>query len=542
MFKNIILASLVALVLIVGASQPVSALTADEVQAQIRELLSKVADLTKQLNALRGQGVLNSFTNPSTNVSSPAMPSIAHRLCALGIRSFREGQEGDDVKAFQEFLQSEGFLSVAPTGFYGPLTRDALARWQGAQGFERAGVIGPKTLERIRFKCGFGGGAPGSFTALPTRGTAPLEVVFKSMVGGFRPASTYWMIDFGDGKSERAAECAAPADACTEPGTNTHVYTADGTYTATLSKITDPCPDDGDPSTPRCLAAVQSEVVGKVQVFVGTAPGSCTKEYKPVCGAKPIVCITTPCNPIPTTYGNRCMMNSDGASFLYEGSCRATTPNPADDAQCKSWYDGCNSCSRSSAGGAAACTLKYCAIPEKAYCTGYFTDKNRAPTVSGLVGPTTLAVGASGTWIITASDPENGPLSYSVNWGEATPYLNSAAAAPTAAFQQTTSFSHSYATAGVYTVTVLVTDSAGLAAKAMTTVKVGDTPVACTMEYAPVCGRPAGCANTCAPGMACPAICQLQTPQTYGNKCTLTGAGAQFLHTGECTSTSGSIY
>lgn len=544
MFKNIFLASVIAAVLIVSAAPVANALTAEEVQAQIKVLLEKISELTRQLNVLRAQGNTGSSVSGGATVILPA-PALKHRICLSGVRTLQEGAQGDEVRALQEFLQSEKIFTAAPTGFFGPVTREALARWQAQNGVDAIGIAGPKTAERIRVWCGFGGGTNAMrFSASPERGTAPLSVTFSTWISGFRVPSIYYTIAFGDGTSERAAHCNAPADVCVSPGQNTHTYTTNGTYTATLNKITDPCPDDGDPTTPRCLAAIQSEVVGKTQIYVGTSP-VCTKEYMPICGAKPIVCVTTPCNPIPTTYSNRCMMNTDGASFLYEGACRATTANPADNPQCKSWYDGCNTCSRSSVGGPAMCTLKACysEMMSRQYCTAYFDGSaNRPPTVSGLSGPTTLNVNQSGTWTITASDPENGPLSYSVNWGEATSYLTSAAAPSSESFQQTSIFTHSYASAGTYTVSVIVTDSAGQAAKAATTVKVGDAPVACTMQYDPVCGRPPGCANTCAPGQACPAICQLYTPQTYGNRCVLNGSGAQFLHNGECTATSGSVY
>lgn len=542
MLRNIILASVIATVLIAGASQA-QAQSVGDIQSQIQSLVQRIAELTKQLSALRGNA--SAGVSHGATVTLPA-PAPAHRICAMSVRAFNQGSEGDDVRAFQEFLQSEGHLRVSPTGFYGPLTREALAKWQAAQGFESAGVVGPKTLERIRIKCGLGqGNESGRLSASPSSGNAPLTVTFSHYVGGFRPAGISYTLDFGDGGSERATECPAPADACTGPGTNTHTYRSNGTYTATLNKITDPCPDDNDPSTPRCLAAIHSEVIGKVQINVGTGSGACTKEYKPVCGAKTIYCITTPCNPVPTTYGNRCMMNTDGASFLYEGQCSSATTNPADNPQCKSWYDGCNTCSRSTPGGVAMCTLRACMSDtmSKPYCTGYFdTTSNRAPSVSGLSGPTTLAVGASGSWTVVAADPENGNLTYSVNWGESTSGMNLAAQGASAEFRQTTSFSHTYATAGTYTITVTVTDNAGQSAKAVTTVKVGDSPVACTMQYDPVCGRPSGCANTCAPGQACPAICQLHQPQTYGNRCQSNAAGAQFLHTGQCTSSSGNIY
>jgi hypothetical protein len=212
-------------------------------------------------------------------------------------------------------------------------------------------------------------------------------------------------------------------------------------------------------------------------------PQVCTKEYKPVCGGKPIVCITTPCNPIPTTYGNRCSMSADGASFLYEGECRSE--NPADDPQCKAWYDGCNSCARNAPGEPAACTLKYCVAPGKAYCTARFTDAtNKPPVISGFSGPTILQEDATGTWTIKAKDPEGGTLSYQVWWGDENVYASNYTTATAArAFTQSTSFTHAYSNPGTYTVQVTVRDSAGSEAKSSSTVRVdGSQGTICTTD------------------------------------------------------------
>ncbi|MFZ2886432.1 MAG: PKD domain-containing protein [Minisyncoccia bacterium] len=570
MYKNIFLASVIALVLIVSASSPVQALTAGDIQSQIQQLLSKISELTRQIEVLRSQ-------NGNGATVTPPASALSHRICTIAMRQFNQGASGDDVKAFQEFLRSEGYFDRVPTGYFGTVTKDSLARWQASQGFEGAGVIGPKTLERIKIKCGIGNSS-GRLSANPSSGTAPLSVTFSHYVGGFRPAGISYVLDFGDGSSERATECSAPADACTGPGKNTHTYQSNGTYTATLTRVTDPCPDDGDPSTPRCLAAVQSEVIGKTQVFVGTT-GACTKEYMPVCGAKPVVCITTPCNPVPTNYGNKCTMNADGASFLYEGQCRSGGTDPAADRSCKAWHDGCNSCARETADSPAMCTLKYCAIPAAAYCTAWFdANSNKAPVISGLSGPTSLTVNQTGTWTVIASDPENQNLSYAITWGDDLSYATPSVASAAYLDRQTTTFTHAYSKAGTYTVTVVVRDANGKEAKTTTTVRVdgavncpmtqilctsGTHPyqpsgtdargcplqpqcvadtTACTAIYQPVCGRPAGCANTCAPGMYCTAVCQLHTPQTYGNKCSLTAANATFLHEGQCTSSSGNWY
>lgn len=512
-----------------------SALTADEVQARIRELTAKVQELMAQIRTLQGQAVV---TTPSG--TTPNAWGLKHRVCAVLDRAIAEGQTDDDVKSVQEFLKDQGYLNAEATGFFGSLTKDALIRWQAAQGLipganayaAGAGLFGPKSKERIRIWCGTGGTWTGSnqFSATPTRGDAPLTVTFSSMVGGFRPGGISYTIEYGDGTSEAATECSAPADACVSPGINSHTYATNGTYTAVLYRVTDPC--FGQTA---CRAAIHRESVGKVQITVGST--ACTKEYRPVCGSKPIVCITTPCNPIPTTYSNTCMMETDGASFLYEGQCRSE--NPADDPQCKAWFDGCNSCARTAPGDPAACTLKYCApgTTQKSYCTARFdTTTNKAPSIASFTGPTTLKEDAVGTWTIVAKDPEGGPLSYQVWWGDENIYAPSyTTAAAAQELKQTTSLSHAYSNAGTYTVHITVRDNGGQEAKASMTVSVsGEGAVICTAQYDPVCGRPSGCANTCQAGMFCAAICQLHEPKTYSNRCYLDAAKAEFLYSGQC--------
>jgi hypothetical protein len=376
------------------------------------------------------------------------------------------------------------------------------------------------------------------FTATPSQGAAPLTVTFNTWISGFRLNTVSYVIDYGDGTAGDAANCPAPADACTGPGVNTHTYSANGTYTALLKKVTKNDCSTAVPGTVCAAWESREEIVAKTQIRVGDTPVACTKEYRPVCGSLQVQCITAPCNPIQTTYGNTCEMKAAGATYLYEGQCRPTQTDPSTDPQCKAWYDGCNTCSRTSPGGMAACTLMYCANPAPAYCKAYFdsSTSNKPPTISGLSGPSTLAVNTSGTWTIDASDPEGGQLKYQVTWGDEStfsPWANSAGMAMRD-FVQSTTFTHAYANAGTYTVVVVVTDASGQSAKTSTTVKVGSEPVACTMEYAPVCGRKAGCANTCPPGMYCAAICQQYPEQTFGNSCTMKAAGAEFLYNGQC--------
>ena len=181
------------------------------------------------------------------------------------------------------------------------------------------------------------------------------------------------------------------------------------------------------------------------------------------------------------------------------------------------------------------CTMRACFAAGKGYCSIYFNTQasvNKPPVISGISGPTTLSINASGTWTVRASDPESDNLSYSVMWGdEQLPNALSAGVSPNHAFVQTTTFTHTYSTAGTYAVTITVQDNSGGSARSSVSVRVSDSDISCTAEYAPMCGQP--------PEPACrratPA-CMLPTPgpRTYSNQCELQKAGATLLYQGSC--------
>ncbi|MEK7069067.1 MAG: PKD domain-containing protein, partial [Patescibacteria group bacterium] len=528
----------------VGLAQPVSALTADEIQNQIKELRAKIADLTNQLNELRVQQV-------------PPIPEVKpenfnkHRICAVLHRNLSQGIQGDDVNALQEFLQGEGYFSGSATGYFGPLTAKAVAKWQAAQGVSSIGSFGPMSREHIKRWCD-GSGIGQTLQAIPMSGTAPLTVSFEAILVG---SGNSYSIDFGDGTSDHVSEqCFSwmageivTLECMLDPSAQ-HTYTSNGTYTAVLYQTNrGGCSPEAEQQG--CLGSPASRVVvGKVQITVGAT--ACTKEYRPICGSKPIVCITTPCNPVPTTYGNRCIMKADGASFSYEGACRsACTPRPV----CLDTAPFCEIDPQEPTGG--WCPLKCrprpscpnshlsgCPVenePVGGWCPSTYISK--PPVISGFSGPTTLAVNEKGTWKVSASDPEEGPLSYDIAWGDENIHLS---ASPDtlqlrdASSSQKTTFAHAYSRVGTYTVTVTVGDNAGATTKATATVRVSSDKVACTKEYAPVCGAlpGPGCTqlqydNGCLGG-AFP----IRKSQTFGNKCSLKAAGAELLHSGVCAS------
>ncbi len=98
---------------------------------------------------------------------------------------------------------------------------------------------------------------------------------------------------------------------------------------------------------------------------------------------------------------------------------------------------------------------------------------NRPPVISGIDAPTTLSINQSGTWTIHATDPENGTLNYSVDWGDTYTVERGYNASPNSPqFIQSTGFTHSYSNKGIYTITFTVMDSTGLTAKTTTTINV----------------------------------------------------------------------
>lgn len=108
------------------------------------------------------------------------------------------------------------------------------------------------------------------------------------------------------------------------------------------------------------------------------------------------------------------------------------------------------------------------------------SQNNLAPVISGITAPTVLDVGEMGTWMIQASDPQNGSLTYSVDWGEASMKAMSMSAMDN--FVQTTTFTHSYANAGTYTIKFTVKNNFDKTTVSTVTVHVGHTSIGDTSK------------------------------------------------------------
>jgi len=486
----------------------------DTLLQQIQNLLALVASLQAQLANLGGGNnntavvtdfqscvavigvVQESYPRKCTyigqtyveDISNYQVPQAHYMTCPTLTRDLYVGLRGDDVEELQLFLQAQGTYTYPTiTGYFGSATQSALQQWQAQNGVVSSGspattgygVVGPATRAAIQRICRIEINTD-IFNASVTRGSAPLRVQFTSPYHATNDSTEpQHYVDFGDGTSRERITCVSSTGNdlgsyhCSRWGVN-HTYTTNGTYTATLIRETDPC---GGLRT--CLAGVQSQILSKIQIDVGSdQPTLCTLQYDPVCGQKQVQCITTPCYPVQTTYGNLCQLRADNATYLYNGQCRDENPTTAPDS-CRIWNDGCNTCSRSYPGGPLICTLRACFQQGTPKCEAYFSDTTggTAPVIHSFTGPTVLGSNETGVWEIKASDPQNGTLSYKVDWGETRfgTSFDTIAALASSGFVQNTTFTHSYTLAGTYTVTITVRDQQGLQTQTSSTVQVGGT-------------------------------------------------------------------
>ena len=93
----------------------------------------------------------------SSTTGAPCPPSTPMPVCPLFHRDLTVGSNGDDVSALQTFLAPKGFLVIPPgvtLGYFGPLTRAALAAYQVQRGISPAeGYFGAITRAAVSADC-----------------------------------------------------------------------------------------------------------------------------------------------------------------------------------------------------------------------------------------------------------------------------------------------------------------------------------------------------------------------------------------------------
>jgi peptidoglycan hydrolase-like protein with peptidoglycan-binding domain len=111
----------------------------------------------------------------------------------LGIATeYQTGSSGNGVKQIQAALAFAGYLQTAPDGLYGPLTKQAVQRFQSDKGLVIDGIVGEKTWAAL-----FGGGTvtptmPPALIPLPKSSTTPTMIVLPAgataqLIAGLSP-------------------------------------------------------------------------------------------------------------------------------------------------------------------------------------------------------------------------------------------------------------------------------------------------------------------------------------------------------------------
>lgn len=96
---------------------------------------TSITDLQAQIAALQAQlAALSGSTTTSYTFT----------------RNLTVGSRGADVTALQQILITGGYLNITtPTGYFGPLTKAAVAKWQAAVGLPATGFFGPLSRAKV---------------------------------------------------------------------------------------------------------------------------------------------------------------------------------------------------------------------------------------------------------------------------------------------------------------------------------------------------------------------------------------------------------
>ncbi len=297
--RYLLISSLV-LTIFVGSIAPTSVqaapITEDQVRSVITLLSSFGADETVVLNVtavLRGRasGIALDTTSTSsvkrfdpTSIPSSVHPNEPIAGCITVNHNLSVGSTdattGGSVSRLQKFLGGQ------VTGYFGPATFRLVQSWQQKNGVtsdvNSFGYVGPQTRTALQSRCKAAPApapapspAPVSdtLTASPSSGTAPLFVRFVAKSQSSDGSVTY-LLDFGDGQTatprvECRSHTIATGDTARCSVVTDHVYSTNGTYTATLTKT---AYNDCKPSADTVCAQWHSreDIVGKVTITVGS--------------------------------------------------------------------------------------------------------------------------------------------------------------------------------------------------------------------------------------------------------------------------------
>ena len=338
-----------------------------------------------------------------------------------------------------------------------------------------------------------------NFTATPRSGNAPLSVSFSARAVD---SSATYSVEFGDG-NEGSFTLSELANSTVNNLLANHTYSTPGTYTAKLMKYS--CPAGGSIS---CAQVMQTVSQLTITVGQGTTNQSENFTASPRSGDAPLH-VLFQANTVGTTVSSYTIDFGDGSDGKLQHDDTAV---PSTGSGVGSGGDRMLATHIYSTPGTytakllvnrpcpvgVSCTQALDTVGEVTITVGQPTStpnpgSSGDPIIESFTGPATLKKGVAGTWEIKASDPQNDPLTYNMDWGDRKGVLGSllknVVRLVRGSYVQTSTFTHTYSTIGTYTVTATVRDKNGNTTVKTTTVQVTDSGDSVALTAKPASGK-----------------------------------------------------
>ena len=103
-----------------------------------------------QVDGIAGPQTFAALNNTGSKAPAPSNQTTKNTNSKPSATSIlRVGSKGAAVTELQSQLRSVGVFNQNPTGYYGTDTRDAVRKFQSANGLSADGIAGPKTFEKL---------------------------------------------------------------------------------------------------------------------------------------------------------------------------------------------------------------------------------------------------------------------------------------------------------------------------------------------------------------------------------------------------------
>ena len=235
--KNKILGILVVLMMVFTVTTTVKAVTIDDLMAQVKLLQKQVSDLKLQVKAEVLDVVSDMVAPVKTDTRSTTSVSATTNTSANTAPAFTVpiaiGAKGDGIKTLQNALIEKGLLAPDNnTGYFGPLTKQALATYQATNNINATGKLNTQTIATINKS------ASTENNIAPLRGTPnpePSQILFSEVNNtGFPDFNSIGSVAWGDYNTDGYLDvliCGMSNESPSVPTTRIYHNNGNGTFT-----------------------------------------------------------------------------------------------------------------------------------------------------------------------------------------------------------------------------------------------------------------------------------------------------------------------